>query len=447
MSLTLSEPVTSLPAQAVDATRRYFDPIEIAPREQIEALQEKRLLEQVAYVAEHSKLVREIWGDAGVKVADIKSVADYKRLVPMFDKDALRAYRDTKKDPFGGVVCPDLSSVTLIGTSGGTTGDPTLFAERYTDPGCYIFTPRELWELGVRPGDYMAYVDAVMRSVGRTAFQDLGAITLLIDHDPRDLRRFVEWSLKYRPKTMFLMSSVLIYGLTQYQRETGVDMRDVFSSYTSVMYGGEPLGKKSQALMDQWNVPLYQMTSLGDAGTSWECRSRDGFHAWEDLVLLEVIDPETGEPTPDGERGEMVVTSLCDRTDPLIRFRSGDLVRWTKARCSCGRTHARFWTLGRASDEARVLGRSILPVDVWDAVESVAETSAGLFQIIRPQRDMDELKLRVGYDGTPDLTMVAGKVADAVEASVGVRPKVELMPDSELVKLGPYHKIPRTAKQ
>ena len=88
-----------------------------------------------------------------------------------------------------------------------------------------------------------------------------------------------------------------------------------------------------------------------------------------------------------------------------------------------------------------------MPTDIWTAVESVPETASGLFQIIRPQREVSELKLRVGYDGNPDMDDLKRRLADAVEKNTGLRPTVELMPNTEIVKFGPPHKIPRTAKQ
>jgi len=428
------------------AEPRFHDPIEGMARRELEALQQRRLLEQVAYVHERSPLVRDTWAKAGIAASDIRSTADFKRLVPFIDKDTLRHYRDTHDDATGGVLCVDPSELTLIGTSSGTTGDPTVFGERWTDPGDWIWTPREMWELGLRPGDYVADIDAVLRSVGHLCFRDAGAIPIFFNHDASDLPRFVEWSLKYRPTFMFLLSSVLIYGLARLEAERGIDMRDVFSSYRCLAYGGEPMGRQARELMERWQAPVYQFSSLGDCGTGWECRARDGFHAWEDLVLFEVVNPLTGEPTPDGERGEMVITSLVDRTDPLIRFRSGDLVRWTAAPCSCGRTHARYWPLGRVSDETIVAGKSVMPRDIWSAIEETPATAAGMFQIIRAERETDSLRLRVGYDGAPDLAALADTVARAVEGATGVRPEIQLVPTSEIVKLGPPHKIPRTAK-
>jgi phenylacetate-CoA ligase len=444
MPIVEKERTESVEAQA---ERRYFDRVEVLPRAELLKLQEKRLLEQVAYVAERSPLVKRVWADAGVAAADIRSTEDFKAKVPFTDKDSLRQFRDATGDKYGGVLCADESEIDLVGTSSGTTGDPTIFGESWTAPGDYLFSPREAWELGLRPGDYFADVGHTLRSIGRLYYHDAGAVPVFFDHDASDLPRFVEWSLKYRPTWMFHLSSPLIYGLARLEAETGVDLRDVFSSYTAVIYGGEPMGKQARELVTRWQVPVYEFTSLGDSGTGWECREKTGFHAWEDLVLFEVIDPDTLEPVPSGGRGEMVVTNMVDRMDPLIRFRSSDFVEWTEEKCGCGRTHARFWPLGRVGDELVVAGRSVMPRDVWDAIEQVPETASGLFQIIRPQREVEVLKLRVGYEGSPDLADLDRRVADSVEEAIGVRPIIEFTPNSEIIKLGPPHKIPRTAKQ
>src|SRR5439155_20755565 len=142
-------------------------------------------------------------------------------------------------------------------------------------------------------------------------------------------------------------------------------------------------------------------------------------HVWEDTALIEVLDPETGVPVGDGERGELVSTTLVNLVSPLVRYRSDDLVRFTREPCACGRTHGRVWPLGRKSDEVVVDGRSILPTDVWPAIESVAETSAGLFQVVRPERELATLRLRVGYARLT--TGLRDRVADAVHAELGVR--------------------------
>ena len=168
---------------------------------------------------------------------------------------------------------------------------------------------------------------------------------------------------------------------------------------------------------------------------------------WEDTAYVECLDPNGTDAVPDGERGELVSTTLIDKVAPLLRYRSDDLVRISREPCGCGRTHGRVWALGRKGDEVLVEGVSVLPGDVWGAVESIDETN-GLFQVIRPARDVDRLTLRVGYStsGTGGLTALRSRVEDAVEAAVGMRPDVELVERDVLLRQGPPHKIPRVTK-
>ena len=433
----------------MDRNGKYFEAIETAPRAKIARVQEQRLLSQLEYVLERSALVKKTWHEAGVGLADVSSLADFKAKAPFIDKDSIRHYRDAHDDPFGGVLCCDLADVSSIGSSGGTTGDPTLFAEQYGAAGEWTnyFRIRDFWMTGLRPGDLVAELQIVMRGSGRRIFDELDTSTLHFSHDPAEVARFVEWTLRYRPSYLFHLSTPIIHGLARHAQQTGVDMKDVFSSYRCCIYGGELLGARPRAMLQEWGVKLFEFSSLGDCGTIFECEQHDGFHAWEDLVLVEILDPTTLQQVPDGGRGELVVSSLTDPTDPLIRYRSGDFVQYTNAPCRCGRTHMRMWILGRLGDEVVVGDKTILPRDVWPAIEDVESTAAGFFQVIRPQREMDQLRLRVGYDGKLVLGALQVAVADAVEKRLGVRPVVELVPNEELLKLGPPHKIPRIAKK
>ena len=106
----------------------------------------------------------------------------------------------------------------------------------------------------------------------------------------------------------------------------------------------------------------------------------------------------------------------------MVRFRSDDIIRMTRQPCGCGRTHARFWPVGRKGDETIVAGRSFVPMDIWRALEQVPETATALFQLVRPAREIDELKVRVGYDpetttSVPDLR---DRVSEVITAAVGV---------------------------
>ncbi|MCU1426111.1 MAG: hypothetical protein JWL83_111, partial [Actinomycetia bacterium] len=194
-------------------------------------------------------------------------------------------------------------------------------------------------------------------------------------------------------------------------------------------------------------VQLYEHSAVGDVTASFECPQHDGLHYWEDTAFVECLDLDGAEPVADGERGELVATTLFNRVAPLVRYRSDDIVRISRATCACGRTHARMWPIGRKGDEVVVDGKAVLPVDVWEAVESVDACALGLFQIVRDCRNVDRLRLRVGYapQYANALASVGDDVRGAVLAAVGVVPDVELVADGELLRLGPPHKIPRVA--
>ena len=158
-------------------------------------------------------------------------------------------------------------------------------------------------------------------------------------------------------------------------------------------------------------------------------------------MLIEILDPDGASPVSEGEVGELVATSLAPRSgNPLVRYRSEDLVRWSTAplpravgpACGCGRSVEK-------GDEVVIDGHSVLPMDIWRAVESVPESSSGYFQLIRTGRQMDVLKVRVGHSaeqGGRDLTSVRDDLVGAIDAAVGIAPEVELVDNEVLLRSG-----------
>jgi len=177
-----------------------------------------------------------------------------------------------------------------------------------------------------------------------------------------------------------------------------------------------------------------------------QAANHSGAYAWEDEVFVEHIDPETGLPVEDGALGELVATPLQNMVDPLIRFRSEDLVWLTREKCPSGRTHARFMVKGRAGDQIVVAGKQLLPISIWPTIESQPESKAGLFQIVRPKAAEDFLRLRVGYAGDPDLVSLEERLKAEIRRQLGIESQLELVPNDDLLKLGPPHKIPRIVK-
>jgi len=436
-----------------DADRRYFSPeIETMPREEIARVRDERLLgDLLPWAYQRSALIRDAWDAAGVTPDDVQSMDEFRERVPFIDKDAIRAFRDRHHDPYGGLLCldPKMTEVfSAIFSTSGTTGDPTPAPYAGRGPSMLV---REFWELGCRPGDYFTECLFTFRGPGiHDTIRGIGATPIFVDHQPADVPQLVRFSRELRPTAWYNLSGPLVMALEQFAARDGVDLADAFSSYRGVVFAGEPIGPRTRQLVEEgWGLELFMQTGVGDVGAATECREHDGCHFWEDTCYLEHVDPDGAEPVGDGERGELVATTLIDKIAPLIRYRSDDLVRITREPCACGRTHGRVWPLGRKSDEVVVEGRSVLPGDLWAAIESVPETSAGLFQVIRTGREVARLRLRVGCagEGAPASGDLRTRVTDAVHAAVGVEPEVELVPNEVLLRQGPPHKIPRVAKQ
>lgn len=436
-----------------DRDRRYFSPeIETRPRAEIDAQREEKLLgDLLPWAYERSGLIRETWDAAGVTIDDIASMDDFAEKVPFIDKDAIRSYRDRHHDPYGGLLCldPKMTEVfSAIFSTSGTTGDPTPAPYAGRGPSMLV---REFWEGGCRPGDYFVEALFTFRGPGiHDTIRGIGATPIFVDHSPSDVPQLVRFSRELRPTAWYNLSGPMVMALEQHVAETGDDLAEAFSSYRGVFFAGEPIGPRARRVVEEeWGLELFVHTGLGDVGAATECREHDGCHFWEDTAYAEHLDPDGTEPVVDGDRGELVTTTLIDKIAPLVRYRSDDLVRLTREPCACGRTHGRIWPLGRKGDEVVVQGRSVLPGDVWAAVESVPETDAGLFQVVRPRRELDRLHLRVGYarEGRRGLDDLRTRVTDAVAAAVGVPVEIELVENEVLLRQGPPHKIPRVAKQ
>lgn len=338
----------------------------------------------------------------------------------------------------------------MVMSTSGTTGDPTPLTWSYRSLGETAYQ-RVYYALGARSGDYLLNSTFTFKVGQRhTGPSEGGLIPIVLDHMPSEIPRMIDASLRYRPTVFQLMSSPLMIAFEEYFEKAQVDPRDVFSSYKAVIFGGEALGPRQRALAKGWGVDLYEMMALGDVSIAVECHLHDGCHPNEDLALIECLDPNGTEPVPDGEVGELVVSMLADPMLPLIRFRTDDLTIVNREPCSCGRTQMRYKMMGRKSDRIHIGGRVVLPMNLRVAIESESASRAGLFQIIRPQGEMQTLRLRVGHNPAAIDTSAADfgrRLEEKLASLLDVPVQIELVADAELLKLGPPHKIPRVTKQ
>lgn len=434
----------------VDSLELVDAAVEAMPRDALERLQEGRLMKILAHAYEARGLMRQVWKTAGVHPRNIRSLEEFKARAPFIDKDAVRRYRDWHSDPNGGLLCVKPALVRGVGSTSGTTGDPTPTPRGLrTVPEIAGF--RDYWRLGVRPGDHFANVMFTYRGGSNyPVLRENGVVPIVFSHAPHEVPRIIEASKSFRPTFIRMLSGSLLHAFEREFERTGEDPTEVFKSYHGGFVGGEPLSPRMQRVVESWGLRLYDFSTFGDICGAAECSAKAGMHAHEDFGLLECLDPQGDTPVADGEVGEMVVTSLADPMTPLIRYRTDDLVIVDRSPCRCGVTHARFWPVGRKGDLIKVRGQSILPKQVLGIIAEHRPSRAALFQIIRREAEMDVLSLRVGHD--PKLLTVSVQayvcvLEESVAAAFGVPVAIELVHDDELARLGPPHKIPRVVSK
>jgi phenylacetate-CoA ligase len=427
-----------------------LDPIETESRAFLDRYQAGALTAICEHAYTNAPLIKQAWDKVGVKPSDIKSIKDFVAKAPIIDKDDVRLFRDAHNDPAGGMGRNIPGETVSIGTTSGTTGDPTP-VPNWVSGGSELAYARDMYHIGARPGDYITHMLFTFRGGHRRRGNaNTGITEICYAISPDEVARAVEGSLRFRPTVWYICSTPVLLMLEQYfENHPEIDPIDVFSSYKGAIFGGEPLSDRLQKLTESWGFPMFETTSLGEVAGTTECREHNGFHAYEDIAFIETVDPVTRTPIADGEIGELVTTTLIDRLTPLVRYGTGDLAVIDRSPCPCGKNHARFKVLGRTTDQILVQGRSILPREIMGLIDGQSETRASLFQIIRTDREMETLKLRIGYD--------VGRVVDSLEAlqqrlhgliatAIGVPVHIELIDEQELLKLGPPHKIPRVTK-
>jgi phenylacetate-CoA ligase len=441
--------VTAVGASELSTTDagRYFDPeLETLERVRLDALVEQRLLASIQVAYRESALVRAVWDRAGVAVEQITSLPEFAHRAPFVEKQDLRAYLSSSNDPAAGMLGPSARPLVTMGSSSGTTGEITPKPLAFKGS-MWTHLNRSFYGSGLRPDDYLMFCYFTFTLGHYFPMRELGARPIYLHHEPAAVPDLFELSRRYEPTLMYLVSVPLLLAVEEYVEREGVDPRDYFGSYRAMICGGEFLGPRLAAKAREWGLPLRMVTSAGDAVGAWQCEHTDGYHFSEDMAYIEVVDPVTGAPLPRDQgpqRGELVATALDDASLlGFTRYRSGDIVDLSHEPCACGRTHGRIWPVGRASDGIAVDGLTIYPREILPMIEDIPATRSGLFQVIRAGAADGVLHLRVGYSGPTEPVGVAEQLASAVESELNIRPRIELVPNDALLRLGPPHKIPR----
>ena len=352
---------------------------ETLPREQLDAIHLKRIQKMLRYAYDRVPFYRELYQKVGLKPEDIRTLDDFNRLVPSIDKkDIVEAQQVSP--PWGEAsALPDDFNLYRFQTSGSTgipMGIPVSYysSHHYGEQWTYGF-----WGVGIRPRDsfYFAFAWGTfigfwsaywgVRRLGSTVYSGGGFTT--------EMR--LKQILEYQPTVLICTPTYALY-MAEKARELGIDLPATSIQYT--YHAGEPGGNvpaTRKAIEEAWGAKTYELYGIGEVGAiAPGCPHQLGVHLAEDQAYATVVSPETGAPVNPGEVGENLVTSYIQFSQPLIKYRSHDLVRPVYDKCSRGRTWLLYkdGVLGRSDHMIIIKGANVYPT----AIETLLGDVRGL---------------------------------------------------------------------
>jgi phenylacetate-CoA ligase len=417
-------------------SKYYQERIETASREQIKQWQSERLVKTVKRVYENVEYYRNKMDEKGVKPEDIKSVDDLYKL-PFLTKDDLReAY------PYGLVAAP-LSDCVRIQSTSGTTGRRVV--------AFYTQHDLDLWE------DCCARAitaaggtkdDVCQVSYGYGLFtggsglnggsHKVGCLTLPMSSGNTD--RQIQFMTDLGATILCCTPSYAAY-LAESINERG--LRDKIKLKAGI-FGAEAWTEEMrQDIQNKLGIKaydIYGLTEISGPGVAFECSAQTGMHINEDHFIAEVINPETGEVLPEGEKGELVFTSITKEAFPLLRYRTRDICILSREKCSCGRTFVKMTKpMGRSDDMLIVKGVNVFPSQIEMVLLNKGLTSN--YQIIVDRANnsdsievLVEMTSELFSDTVNEISAKEKEIVDALKSVLGIYAKVRIVEPKSIVR-------------
>jgi len=409
---------------------RYFqEDIETMPYEALKKLQSERLVKQVKHVYDNVKFYRDKMDAAGVKPEDIKSVDDLK-LLPFIEKDDLR-----DQYPYGLLGVPK-SEVVRIQSTSGTTGRRVVAF--YTNDDVKIWETccaRALVAAGASNEDVVQVCYGYGLFTGGPGLHGgshlLGSMTLPMSsgNTERQLQFMQDLG-----STILCCTPSYALNLAESIEERGI--KDKISLKAGI-FGAEPwteeMRREIEKRLGLKAYDIYGLTEISGPGVSFECEAQQGMHINEDFFVPEIINPKTGEVLPEGEVGELVFTTLTKKAFPLLRYRTRDLCRLTREKCSCGRTHIRMSKpMGRSDDMMVVKGVNVWPSQIEQVIINLGY-QANYQIVVDRENNRDSIEVQVektpemAADETFDIAKAQKKIVAGLKSMLGILVDVKVV--------------------
>ena len=410
---------------------RYFQPdIETMPRDQMRALQSERLVKQVRHVWDNVPYYRHLMEEQGVTPDDIRSVDDLHKL-PFVSKTDLR-----DQYPYG-LLATDLKNCVRIHSTSGTTGRRVVAF--YTQHDVDIWddcVARAITAAGGTAQDVCQVAYGYGLFTGGIGLhggaQKVGCLTLPMSSG--NTERQIQFMMDLHATMLCCTPSYAAY-LGESLKEAGYKPED--NDLRIGIFGAEPwteeMRREIESSLGIKAYDIYGLTETTGPGVAFECCAQHGMHVNEDHFIPEIIDPDTGEVLPDGEKGELVFTSITKEAFPLLRYRTRDICVLSREKCSCGRTLIKMSKpMGRSDDMLIIRGVNVFPSQIETVL--LKEGYAPNYQIeIDRVRNTDTLDVYVELtpeqfsDTVRGISAAEASLAAAIRTMLGISPKVHLV--------------------
>ncbi|MBP3756139.1 MAG: phenylacetate--CoA ligase [Prevotella sp.] len=413
----------------------YWQPeIETMPREQLEQLQVEKLRQTIA-VCLKSPFYGKRLGELGITPESIQTINDIRK-IPFTTKADLR-----DSYPFG-LVGGNMDDAVRIHSSSGTTGHPTVVVySRHDIESWANMIARNMYMVGCRKSDVFQNSSGYGMFTGGLGFQygaeALGATT--VPAAAGNSKRQIMFIKDFGTTCLHAIPSYAI-RLAEVFKDEGID--PATTRLRTLFIGAEPHTEEQRRRIERLlGVKAYNsfgMTEMNGPGVAFECKEQDGMHLWEDNYIVEIVDPDTLLPVPDGEVGEMVLTTLDRTMMPILRYRTRDLTRIIPGPCKCGRTHRRIDRIkGRTDDMFIIKGVNVFPMQVEKILVQFPGLGSNYLITLDTVDDNDTMTVEVELDEMstdvyPELQQMTRSIQQALKAEILLTPKVKLVKKGSL---------------
>jgi phenylacetate-CoA ligase len=396
-------------------------------------------LQQTLQRAVTSPYYRQMYQDAGLSVEAVQTLEDVRKLPFTTKQDLRQGY------PYGFLTVPR-DEIVRLHSSSGTTGQATVIFHTAHDIDDWAnLMARCMYMTGTRKADVFQNMTGYGMFTGGLGFhygaEKLGALT--VPAGSGNSKRQVHFMQDFGTTVIHAIPSYALHLFSVFE-DLGVDPnRDLHLKIAFL--GAEPhtdhTRKRVEEMLGVKAYNSYGLSEMYGPGVAFECPQQEGLHIWEDAYLVEVIDPMTLEPVPDGEEGELVLTTLTREAMPLIRYRTRDLTSVLPEPCPCGRTHKRIARIkGRSDDMLIVKGVNVFPMQIEAVLMAIPEVGTNYQIVLDLEEFIDVMTVKVEvhsdfFSGdVKSLKSLQHKITSALRSELLFTPRVTLVEPESLPK-------------